>query len=340
MAISNTRVVVTRRLPDPVQTRMRDLFHVWFNSGDRPMTRDELIAHSQECDVLVPTITDELDADTVGALGPDVRLIAQFGNGFDNIDIEAAAARGITVTNTPSVLTEDTADMTMALILSVPRRLVEGAQVLLADGTWEGWSPTWMLGRRLTGKSLGIVGLGRIGAAVARRARCFGLEINYFARDRKSPALEDPIEARFWPSLDEMLAHVDIVTLHTPASPTTRHIINAERIARMKRHAFLVNLARPELVEEDALISAIEEGRLSGAALDVFDYETSINPRLLALARNHKVVLTAHMGSATLESRIEMGETVIVNIRAFIDGHTPPNRVLPERPPPLEAAGG
>ena len=333
MAVSNARVVVTRRLPDPVQTRMRDLFHVWLNGTDAPLGRTGLAAETEDADVLVSTITDPLDAETIARLGPKLRLIAQFGNGYDNIDIEAAAARGITVTNTPSVLTEDTADMTMALILSVPRRLVEGAQILLKDGKWQGWSPTWMLGRRLTGKSLGIVGLGRIGSAVARRAKCFGLEINYFARERKPKAVEEALGARYWDRLEDMLAEVDIVTLHVPASASTRHIVNRQRIALMKPQAFLVNLARPELVEEDALIEAIENGRLSGAALDVFDYRNEVNPRLLALARNSKVVLTAHMGSATLESRIEMGETVIVNIRAFLDGHTPPNRVLPERAP-------
>ncbi|WP_051332426.1 2-hydroxyacid dehydrogenase [Cucumibacter marinus] len=328
---TRTRVVVTRRLPEPVETRMQALFDVRFNDVDIPLSADELVERTAHCDVLVSAITDTLDAETIGRLGPDVRLIAQFGNGYDNIDIDAAARRGITVTNTPSVLTDDTADMTMALIVAVPRRIIEGAQVLLKDGTWAGWSPTWMLGRRLGGKSLGIVGLGRIGTAVARRARAFGLSIHYFGRERKPEPLEAQLGARYWSSLDDMLAEVDIVTLHTPLNAGTRHILNAERISRMKQGAYLVNIARPELVDEAALIEAIEAGHLSGAALDVFEHKRGVDPRLLALARRHKVVLTTHMASATLESRVETGETVIVNIRTFLDGHQPPHRVLPER---------
>ena len=233
------------------------------------------------------------------------------------------------MTNTPSVLTEDTADMAMMLMLALPRRLVEGAGVLPRDGTWPGWSPTWMLGRRLRGKALGIVGMGRIGTAVASRARTFGLQIHYFSRNRRPPAVEEKLEATYWPSLDAMIPEVDIVSLHTPHTRDTFHILNAGRLAQMRRDAFVVNVSRPELIDEDALVRCIESGQLSGAALDVFENRNGLSERLLQLARSNKVVLTAHMASATLEARVEMGETVIVNIRAFVDGHQPPHRVLP-----------
>lgn len=309
---------------------MAALFAATFNGNDIPLDSTALIAGLQDADVLVSSITDRIDAETIAAFPPSLKLIAQFGNGFDNINIEAAHAAGITVTNTPSVLTEDTADMAMALMLSVPRRLTEGAQVLLNDGTWPGWSPTWMLGRRLGGKALGIVGLGRIGTAVARRARAFGLAIHYCGRTRKPPQVEDALGARYWPSIEQMLAEVDIVSLHTPHTRDTFNILSAERLALMRQGAFLVNISRPELVDEAALAALIESGHLSGAALDVFEHKKGVNPRLLELARANKVILTPHMGSATLEGRIEMGETVIVNIRTFLDGHTPPHRVLPE----------
>lgn len=309
---------------------MATLFDARFNPDDAPLSADALVAQLEGQDVLVSAITDRLDAELIGRLPQSVRLIAQFGNGFDNIDIDAAYARGVTVTNTPSVLTEDTADMAMMLMLALPRRLVEGAGVLPREGTWPGWSPTWMLGRRLRGKALGIVGLGRIGAAVASRARSFGLNIHYFSRNRRPAPVEERLGATYWPSLDEMIPEVDIVSLHTPHTRDTFHILSAERLGRMRRDAYVVNVSRPELVDEDALVSAIEEGQISGAALDVFENRHGISERLLALARANKVVLTAHMASATLEARVEMGETVIVNIRAFVDGHQPPHRVLPE----------
>lgn len=331
MPHTNARVVVTRQLPKQVEERMAALFHVAFNTADKAFTTQQLIEAAQNCDVLVSTITDNLDADVINQLGDRVRMIAQFGNGVDNVDVNAAAARNITVTNTPSVLTDDTADMTMALILAVPRRLVEGSQVLLKDGSWPGWSPNWMLGRRLSGKKLGIVGMGRIGTAVARRAKAFGLNIHYYSRSKRPESLEDELGAIYWDNLEEMLAEVDIVTLHTPSTKATRHLINRDNIGRMKPDAFLVNLARPNLIDEDALIKAIQSDQISGAALDVFEHHKPINPELLELARANKVVLTAHMGSATLESRIEMGETVLVNIRTFLDGHQPPHRVLPDQ---------
>ncbi len=309
---------------------MATLFDATLNPTDRIYDADGLIAALAGKDVLVSSITDRLDAALIARLPESVKLIAQFGNGFDNIDIEAAYAAALTVTNTPSVLTEDTADMAMMLMLALPRRLVEGAEVLPRDGTWPGWSPTWMLGRRLRGKALGIVGMGRIGSAVAARAKTFGLDIHYYSRNRRPPQLEDKLEATFHDSLDEMAAAVDILSLHTPLTRDTHHILSRERLALMKPEAFVVNVSRPELIDEEALVEAISAGRLSGAALDVFESRHGISETLLALARDHRIVLTAHMASATLEARVEMGETVIVNIRAFVDGHQPPHRVLPE----------
>jgi len=331
MTLPQAKILVTRRLPAPIEARMATLFEAEFNSDDSPLGTDDIISRLSGKDVLVPSITDKIDAEFIERMPKSVKLIAQFGNGFDNIDVEAAYAAGVTVTNTPSVLTEDTADMAMALMLSLPRRLVEGTQLLVRQGQWEGWSPTWMLGRRLRGKSLGIVGMGRIGTAVAQRAKAFGLNIHYYSRNRRPPAIEEPLGATYWPTLDAMLPEVDIVSLHTPHTRDTFHILDARRIAEMRKDAFVVNVSRPELIDEPALLSAIESGHLSGAALDVFENKHGINPRLLALAEDHKVVLTAHMASATLETRLEMGETVIVNIRAFIDGHQPPHRVLPEK---------
>jgi len=311
---------------------METLFSVTFNEPDLPLDAKALIEGIGDAEVLVSSITDRIDANLIARFPEGLKLIAQFGNGVDNIDLDAAASAGITVTNTPSVLTEDTADMAMAMILSVPRRLVEGAQVLLKDGTWAGWSPTWMLGRRLGGKALGIVGMGRIGTAVAKRAKAFGMTIHYFSRNRRPPTVEDPLGATYWPSLDDMLAAVDIVSLHTPHTRDTFNIMNEDRLKAMKHGAFLVNVSRPELIDEEALVALIRSGHLSGAALDVFEHKKGISPELLALAREYKVTLTPHMSSSTLEARIEMGETVIVNIRAFLDGHQPPHRVLPEGP--------
>ena len=309
---------------------MRELFDTELNLDDTPMSQDALVDVLNRADVLVPTITDRLDARVLTQAGENLKLIANFGAGVDNIDVVTANARGIIITNTPGVLTEDTADMAMMLMLALPRRLVEGAEVLPKAGTWPGWSPTWMLGRRLRGKALGIVGMGRIGSAVAARAKTFGLDIHYYSRNRRPPQLEERLEANFHDTLDDMLGMVDIVSLHTPLTRDTPHILSRARIGRMKPGAFVVNVSRPELIDEEALVDAIAEGRLSGAALDVFENRNGISERLLDLARQHRIVLTAHMASATLEARIEMGETVIVNIRAFVDGHQPPHRVLPD----------
>lgn len=324
-------VIITRKLPDPVETRMRELFDARLNVEDRPMTQPELVAAVKEADVLVPTVTDQIDAALIAQAGDNLKLIANFGNGVDKIDVAAAAKRGITVTNTPNVLTEDTADMTMALMLAVPRRLAEGANVLTGDKKWAGWSPTWMLGRRIWGKRLGIVGMGRIGTAVARRAKAFGLSIHYHNRHRVLPAVEDGLEATYWESLDQMLARMDIISVNCPSTPATFHLLSARRLALLQPTAYIVNTARGDIIDEEALVKLIQDGKIAGAGLDVYEHEPALNSKLLKLAARHKVVLLPHMGSATLEGRIDMGEKVIINIRAFVDGHRPPDRVLPLR---------
>lgn len=324
-------VVITRKLPDPVETRMRELFDARLNVEDRPMTQPELVAAVKEADVLVPTITDHIDAALIAQAGDNLKLIANFGNGVDKIDVAAAAKKGISVTNTPNVLTEDTADMTMALMLAVPRRLAEGANVLTGDKKWAGWSPTWMLGRRIWGKRLGIVGMGRIGTAVARRAKAFGLSIHYHNRHRVLPAVEDELEATYWESLDQMLARMDIISVNCPSTPATFHLLSARRLALLQPSAYIVNTARGDIIDEDSLVKLIQDGKIAGAGLDVYEHEPALNSKLLKLAAKGKVVLLPHMGSATLEGRIDMGERVIINIRAFFDGHRPPDRVLPLR---------
>ncbi|WP_192250002.1 2-hydroxyacid dehydrogenase [Mesorhizobium caraganae] len=324
-------VVITRKLPDPVETRMRELFDARLNVEDRPMTQPELVAAVKEADVLVPTITDQIDAALIAQAGDNLKLIANFGNGVDKIDVEAAAKKGITVTNTPNVLTEDTADMTMALMLAVPRRLAEGANVLTGDKKWAGWSPTWMLGRRIWGKRLGIVGMGRIGTAVARRAKAFGLSIHYHNRHRVLPAVEEGLEATYWESLDQMLARMDIISVNCPSTPATFHLLSARRLALLQPTAYIVNTARGDIIDEEFLVKLIQDGKIAGAGLDVYEHEPALNSKLLKLAAKNKVVLLPHMGSATLEGRIDMGERVIINIRAFFDGHRPPDRVLPLR---------
>lgn len=326
------KVYITRKLPDAVETRMRELFEAELNIDDRPRSRAELVAAVKQADVLVPTVTDRIDSDLIAEAGPQLKLIASFSNGIDHIDVDAAAKRGITVTNTPNVLTEDTADMTMALILAVPRRLVQGARVLMdKPGEWEGWSPTWMLGRRIWGKRIGIIGMGRIGTAVARRAKAFGLSIHYHNRQRVSPATENELEATYWDSLDQMLARVDIVSVNCPSTPATFHLLSARRLALLQPSSYIVNTARGDIIDEDALIQALRAGKIAGAGLDVFENEPAVNTKLVKLANEGKVVLLPHTGSATIEGRIDMGDKVIINIRAYFDGHRPPNRVLPGR---------
>jgi glyoxylate reductase len=321
-----TRVVVTRKLPDAIETRMMELFDVQLNIEDEPMSQDALIEAAQTSEVLVPTVTDRITKDVINGAGEKLRLIANYGAGIDHIDINAARSRGIKVTNTPDVLTEDTAEMTMALILAAPRRLTESERVLRA-GEWTGWSPTWMLGRRVSGKRLGIIGMGRIGQAVARRARAFDMSIHYHNRRRLSAAFEEELEATYHQSLDQMLARMDIVTIHCPHTPATFHLLSARRLKLLQPHAYIVNTARGEVIDEMALIRLLKNKEIAGAALDVFEHEPAVNPRLLSL---DNVVALPHMGSATVEGRTGMGECVLINIQSFNDGYGLPNEILPE----------
>jgi glyoxylate reductase len=317
-------VVVTRKLPEAIETRMMELFDARLNIDDTPMSKQELIDAVKEADVLVPTVTDKIDAAVLAHAGPNLRLIANFGTGVDHVDLQTARSRGITVTNTPDVLTEDTADMTMALILSVSRRLAEGER-LIRKGEWEGWGPTLMLGHRIWGKRLGIVGMGRIGRALARRAKGFGLSVHYHNRRRVHPDIEEELDATYWESLDQMLAHVDIISVNCPHTPATYHLLSARRLKLMQSHAILVNTARGEIVDEAALTRMLADGEIAGAGLDVFEHEPAVNPKLLDL---QNAVLLPHMGSATIEGRVDMGEKVLINIKTFVDGHTPPDRVI------------
>ncbi|MFP3942853.1 MAG: 2-hydroxyacid dehydrogenase [Alphaproteobacteria bacterium] len=327
MSASRPLVIVTRKLPEPVETRMAELFDVRLNESDTPMSAAELTEAARAADVLVPTVTDRIDSRILAQAGDRLRLIANFGNGVDNIDVESALSRGITVTNTPGVLTEDTADLTMALILAVPRRLIEGAALMRnAPQDWHGWAPTWMLGNRISGKRLGIVGMGRIGQAVARRARSFGLQIHYHNRRRVPDAVESELEATYWESLDQMLRRMDIVSINCPHTPATFHLLSARRLELLKPSAYLVNTARGEVVDENALARMLEAGRIAGAGLDVYEHEPAVNPKLL---KAENVVLLPHLGSNTIEGRVEMGEKVLINIKTFADGHKPPDRVLP-----------
>jgi glyoxylate reductase len=320
-------VIVTRKLPDVVETRMRELFDARLNVDDRPMSQSELIEAVKVAQVLVPTVTDRIDRAVLSQAGPQLKLVANFGTGVDKIDLDTARNRGIMVTNTPGVLTEDTADMTMALILAVPRRLAEGTAYLKDHrNEWRGWSPTWMLGRRIYGKRLGIIGMGRIGQAVARRARAFGLQIHYHNRRPVAEEIEQELEATYWDSLDQMLARMDIISVNCPHTPATYHLLSARRLKLLKPTAYLVNTARGEVIDENELARLVEAGAIAGAGLDVFEHEPAINPRLLA---SDRVVALPHMGSATIEGRIDMGEKVIINIKTFLDGHAPPDRVHP-----------
>ncbi len=317
-------VIVTRKLPDPIETRMMELFACRLNLNDKAFDKSELRAAVGQADVLVPTVTDRIDAGVLAAAGPSLKLIASFGTGVDHVDLATAQQRGIIVTNTPGVLTEDTADMTMALILAVSRRLAEGER-LIRGGGWIGWGPTSMLGHRIWGKRLGIVGMGRIGMALARRASGFGLSIHYHNRRPVPEDVESALEATYWESLDQMLAHMDIISVNCPHTPATFHLLSARRLRLLQPHAILVNTARGEIVDEEELVRLLEIRAIGGAGLDVFEHEPAVDPRLLAL---DNVVLLPHMGSATIEGRIAMGEKVIINIKTFADGHRPPDRVI------------
>jgi glyoxylate reductase len=324
MPQSKPVVVVTRKLPDVIETRMMELFDTRLNRDDKPMAQAELIEATKLADVLVPTVTDRIDKGVLAQAGPKLRLIASFGTGVDHIDLATARERGITVTNTPGVLTEDTADMTMALILAVSRRLSEGER-LMRSGKWTGWGPTTMLGHRIWGKRLGIIGMGRIGQALARRAKGFGLSVHYHNRKRVHPDIEQELEATFWESLDQMLAHMDVVSVNCPHTPGTYHLLSARRLKLMKPHAIVVNTSRGEVIDENALTRVLLANEIAGSGLDVFEHEPAVNPKLMAL---DNVVLLPHMGSATIEGRIDMGEKVIINIKTFVDGHKPPDRVI------------
>ena len=325
MASKRLKVIVTRRLPDPVELRLKELFDTELNSADEAFSAAQLGDAVKRADVLVSTVTDQIDGRILAQAGEELKLIAQFGAGVDNIDVQSATQRGIAVTNTPGVLTDDTADVTMALILAVPRRLYEGSALITA-GAFDGWAPTWMLGHRIAGKRLGIIGMGRIGQAVARRAKAFGLQIHYHNRKQVQRHIEEELEATHWDSLDQMLARMDIVSINCPHTPATFHLLNARRLDLMKPEAYLVNTARGEVIDEAALARCLRDRRIAGAGLDVFEREPKVNPDLIGLPN---VTLLPHMGSATIEGRIEMGEKVIINIKTFADGHRPPDRVIP-----------
>lgn len=325
MPSERLNVVVTRRLPDAVETRLKELFNVTLRDDDTPMTREELVAAVQTADVLVPCITDKIDAGLIGQAGDRLKLIASFGAGIDHVDVNTARQRGILVSNTPGVVTEDTADMTLALMLSVTRKIPQGLNIM-QSGEWGGWSPTANLGGRLGGRRLGILGMGRIGQAVARRAAAFGMQIHYHNRKRLRPEVEDALEATYWDSLDQMVARMDIISINCPHTPSTFHLMNARRLKLLKPTAVIVNTSRGEVIDENALTRMLRAGELAGAGLDVYEHGTDINPRLRQL---DNVVLLPHMGSATVEGRMEMGEKVIINIKTFADGHRPPDLVIP-----------
>ena len=325
MSTDRLSVVVTRRLPAVVETRLAELFDTRLRDPDVPMSRAELVAAIATADVLVPTITDQIDASLIAQAGPKLKLIANYGAGVDHIDVTTARQHGILVSNTPGVTTEDTADMALALILAVTRRIPEGL-ALMQGGNWDGWSPMANLGGRIGGRRLGILGMGRIGQAVARRARAFGMEIHYHNRKRLRPEIEGELAATWWESLDQMIARVDILSINCPHTPATFHLMNARRLKLMKPSAVVVNTSRGEVVDENALTRMLRAGEIAGAGLDVFERRKEINPRLRELPN---VVLLPHMGSATVEGRVEMGEKVIVNIKTFADGHRPPDQVVP-----------
>ncbi|MFN3645689.1 MAG: 2-hydroxyacid dehydrogenase [Gemmobacter sp.] len=325
MPAKRLSVVVTRRLPEAVETRMTELFDVSLRDPDVPMTRDELLAAMKTADVLVPCVTDQIDAGMLAQAGERLKLIASYGAGVDHIDVATARSRGIIVSNTPGVLSEDTADMTMALILSVLRRIPQG-MAEMAGGQWKGWAPMANLGHRVGGRRLGILGMGRVGLAVARRARAFGMQIHYHNRRRLRPETEAEVEATYWESLDQMLARMDVISVNCPHTPSTFHLLNARRLKLLKPTAVIVNTSRGEVIDENALVRGLKAGEIGGAGLDVYEHGHEVNPALRELPN---VVLLPHMGSATIEGRVEMGEKVILNIKTFADGHRPPDRVVP-----------
>lgn len=320
-----TNIILTRRLSDTVETRMRELFNATLNQTDQPFTQEELIQAVKTADVLVPTVTDSLSASVIEQAGPQLRLIASFGTGVDHIDVKAAREKGITVTNTPGVLSEDTADVAMSLILAVPRRIVQG-DIKVRSGQWDGWSPTGMLGHRINGKRLGIIGMGSIGQAIARRAKAFGMSIHYHNRKAVHPSIEAELEATYWETIEQMLPRVDIISINCPSTPATHHLLNKERLSLLSPHSYLVNTGRGDVIDEIALIELLKENKIAGAGLDVYEHEPAVSSALIELPN---VVLLPHIGSATIEGRHAMGDKVIINIQTFLDGHTPPDRVVP-----------
>ena len=319
------KVIITRRLQDRVEKRMRELFNVDLSDAEYPISRQELLSAVKEADILVPTIGDKIDASILSAASSNLKLIANYGAGYDHIDIKTAIQRGIIVTNTPSVLTTDTADMTMALILAIPRKLREGHEEM-QSGSWKGWSPSAMIGMRITGKKLGILGMGRIGQAIAKRAKAFDLDINYHNRRRLHQNIEESLSATYWENLEEMLSTIDILVVSASLNPSSLYLLDAKCLGRMKQSAYLVNISRGEIIDQKALVRQLKEGRLGGAGLDVYDSEEIIGSDFKSLKN---VFLLPHMGSSTLEGRIEMGEKVIINIKTFIDGHRPPDQIVP-----------
>ena len=325
MSKDRLSVFVTRRLPEPVEKRLSELFDVQLRTDDVAMTQEELVAAMKTADVLVPTITDTIDAGLIGQAGPQLKLIANYGAGVDNIDVATARERGVLVSNTPGVLTEDTADMAMGLILAIIRRIPEGLAAMQTE-KWQGWSPTALLGGRIGGRRIGILGMGRIGRAVAQRASAFGMQVHYHNRRRLRRETEDELQATYWESLDQMVARMDMISINCPHTPSTFHLMNARRLKLMKPSAVIVNTSRGEVIDENALARMLRDGAIAGAGLDVYEKGTKVNPRLREMSN---VVLLPHMGSATIESRIEMGEKVIINIKTFQDGHRPPDQVVP-----------
>ncbi|PTW49557.1 MULTISPECIES: 2-hydroxyacid dehydrogenase [Rhodovulum] len=325
MPAQRLSVVVTRRLPEAVETRMKELFDVELNEADVKLTREQLVDAMRRADVLVPCVTDVIDQSMLAQAGDRLKLIANYGAGVDHLDVQTARQRGILVSNTPGVVTEDTADMTLALMLAVTRRIPEGLHVMQA-GDWHGWAPTAFMGGRIGGRRLGILGMGRIGQAVARRARAFGMQIHYHNRKRLRPEIEQEFEATYWDSLDQMVSRMDVISVNCPHTPSTFHLMNARRLKLMKKDAVIVNTSRGEVIDENALTRMLRAGEIAGAGLDVFEHGHEINPRLRELPN---VVLLPHMGSATIEGRSEMGEKVIINIKTFADGHRPPDLVVP-----------
>ena len=319
------KVIITRRLQGRVEKRMRELFNVSLSDAEYPISRQELLSSVKEADILVPTIGDKIDASILSAASSNLKLIANYGAGYDHIDIKTALQRGIIVTNTPSVLTTDTADMTMALILAIPRKLREGHEEM-QSGSWKGWSPSAMIGMRITGKKLGILGMGRIGQAIAKRAKAFDLDINYHNRRRLHQNIEEGLSATYWENLEEMLSTIDILVVSASLNPSSLYLLNAKCLGRMKPTAYLVNISRGEIIDQKALVRQLKDGQLGGAGLDVYDSEEIIGSDFKGLKN---VFLLPHMGSSTLEGRIEMGEKVIINIKTFIDGHRPPDQIVP-----------